>query len=100
MYSSDYGYVAGSTCVNGTYLRAYDNGCNNSDWLLNSMSHFSMSPKSSSTKTVFLFDISGSGNLQTNGIIFARPVRPVFSLKPEVTITEGDGTIDNPYRVE
>ena len=99
MYTSDYGYAAGTTCVNGTNLKDYDTSCKNSDWLFNSSYQWLLFPLSSYTDTAFSVVTMGNVNNYGNVVLNGCSVRPVFSLKPEVIITEGDGTIDNPYTV-
>ena len=102
MYPSDYGYAAGETCATGTNLYNYStSGCKNTDWLWYTSDHqWFLSPNSSGTDVAFSVVTMGNVNNYGNVVLNGCSVRPVFSLKPEVIITEGDGTIDNPYRVE
>ena len=99
MYTSDYGYAAGTTCVNGTNLKDYDTSCKNSDWLFNSSYQWLLFPLSSYTDTAFVVSTTGIVVPDFYLVYYWRSVWPVFSLKPDVIITEGDGTIDNPYTV-
>ena len=103
MYPSDFGYAAGNTCVTGTYPYNYDGGCKNEDWLWMTTSsdytggaEWLMSPYSGDSNGVFnvvstgyVSDYGGSGRT------FA--ARPVFYLSSSASISEGEGTLNNPY---
>ncbi len=103
MYSSDYGYAAGNTCVTGTDPYNYDGGCKNKDWLwmTNSSDYTNgdewlMSPRSGVSTCSFYVNllgyVGGNGDVgDTNS------VRPVFYLSSTTSIIDGDGTLDSPY---
>ena len=99
MYPSDYGYAAGTTCVNGTNLYDYDTSCKNSDWLFNSSYQWLMTPNSSiDSLNAFFVDSSGyvdNGYLVNNG----GSVWPVFNLTSDVIIVGGSGTSSSPYQI-
>ena len=103
MYPSDYGYAAGNTCVTGTDPYNYDGGCKNKDWLWMTTSsdyykgyEWIMSPNSGSSYKAF--SVASSGYVIDDGLVHvANSVRPVFYLKSDVSITDGEGTSTNPY---
>ena len=39
------------------------------------------------------------GSIEVN-ISYKEPVRPVVTLKSQIEITEGNGTVDNPYVIK
>ena len=100
MYPSDYGYAAGNSCVNGTTLINYNEGCKNKDWLYYSNSiQYLMSSNSGNSGYVF-------GVRDNDGIVYPQisncvpyVVRPTFYLTSSTLITSGDGSIDNPYLI-
>ena len=105
MYPSDYGYVAGNTCVTGTDPFNYEGGCKNKDWLwMTTRSNYSndtewlMSPSSGNSYGVFGVDSGGyvGGIIGNNN---ALSVRLVFYLTSTTSITSGSGTQDDPYLV-
>ena len=100
MYPSDYGYAAGNTCVNGTKLFNYNEGCMNKDWLYISNTYqWLMSPNSGlSINVLSVYDVGLVNNTPDSGYSFrALAVSPVFYLNSSASISEGDGTLNNPY---
>ena len=105
MYSSDYGYAAGNTCVTGTAPFDYDGGCNNKDWLwMTTSSNYSndaewlMSPRSDSY--VYVFRVYSSGYVNSEDVMDVFSVRPTFYLISTTSIISGIGTIDDPYIID
>ena len=101
MYPSDFGYAAGNTCVTGTDLYNYDGGCKNKDWLWMTTSsdytnngEWLMSPGSAYSGGVFIVRSSGYVNGHNNLVLSARPV---FYLNSSASISDGEGTLNNPY---
>ena len=99
MYPSDYGYAAGSTCVNVTNLLDYDTSCKNSDWLFNSSYQWLMPPDSSSADIAFYVYASGNVNNYYSVVNIGGSVRPVFNLTSDVAIVGGSGTSTSPYQI-
>ena len=102
MYPSDYGYAAGNACVIGTNLSLYgnfDGGCKNTDWLFNNKSEWLMSPYSS--HSIYAFPLFSLGYIDddTNNANNTFSIRPAFYLKPNTSITSGDGSSTNPYLI-
>ena len=96
MYPSDYGYAAGNTCVNGTKLNDYKEGCMDKDWLnISSATPWLMSPYSD--YYYFVFVVYGVGSVSYYPSNYALPVRPTFYLTPSASITSGTGTLTDPY---
>ena len=99
MYPSDYGYAAGDTCVTGTTLFNYKGGCMNKDWLYISNTYqWLMSSNSDHSNIVFLVYNAGQVNLNYLSTA-ALAVSPVFYLNSSVSITNGDGSLNNPYLI-
>ncbi len=95
MYSSDYGYAAGNSCVTATTLNNYSGECHEKDWLYNSNYQWIISPYSGHSSIVFL--VSSNGSVSYNTTSYLRSVRPVFYLASDVVITDGKGTYEEPY---
>ena len=102
MYPSDYGYAAGNTCVTGTKLFVYEGGCKNKDWLyISNTIQWLMSPNSGRSSYVLFVRSSGyvdGGSFGTSDLTFA--VRPVFYLTSTTSISDGEGTLNNPYTLK
>ena len=99
MYPSDYGYAAGNTCVTGTKLYDYKGGCMNKDWLyISNTVQWLMSPHSGYYDVAFPVYSSG---FVSNGYDVRNPfsTRPVFYLNSSASITNGDGSLNNPYLI-
>ena len=103
MYPSDYGYAAGNSCTSETELVNYDGGCQQNDWLFYnrySNSQWLMSPSSSDSNGAWLMYFYGTvstGCVRGDYVNDRYAVRPVFSLKSDAIISQGTGTIDDPY---
>ena len=98
MYPSDYGYAAGNNCVIGTGPYNYDGGCMNKDWLyISNTAQWLMSSRSSYDYSVFYVDIDGHVSHSYSKVAFA--VHPVFYLSSSASITNGDGSLNNPYLI-
>ena len=97
MYPSDFGYAAGNTCVTGTDLLKYDEGCKNNNWLTDTSNYqWLLSPNSYYYYCVFLLYPSGIVN-GYNSTKTTRAVRPTFYLTSTTSIIDGDGSLNNPY---
>ncbi len=100
MYPSDYGYAAGKTCVDGTYLGSYNNSCKSKDWLyISNTGQWLMSPNSQRSNSVFYVYFSGGYVGHDNYFVsfYGFAARPVFYLTSTTSIIDGDGTLNNPY---
>ena len=95
-------YVRASTSSSCTNITAY---YNNSNCYNNSSSHnwmylddywWTMSPYSSDS-SYYVWRVYSPGRLYYNHAFLAFGVRPVVTLSPEVKITSGDGTENNPF---
>ena len=104
IYPSDYGYVAGNTCVTGTGPNSYDGGCKNKNWLwMINNSNYSNSAEwlmsTDSGSSYGAFYIGSSGFVSYYIVNDSYSVRPVFYLTSTTSITSGSGTQDDPYLV-
>ena len=108
MYPSDYGYAtSGGTTTNRTSCLAKElynwdsssySDCKNNDYLYTSKYQWTITPRSSSSSTIFNIYTSGyvsatSSNSSTSA------VTPVLYLKSNVEITGGSGTSTSPYKL-
>ena len=105
MYSSDYGYAAGNTCVTGTAPFDYNGGCNNKDWLwMTTSSNYSNDAEwlmsSSSDNYVRVFRVYSSGYVNSEDVMDVFSVRPTFYLTSTTSIISGTGTMDDPYIID
>ena len=95
MYPSDYGYAAGNTCAMGTNLYRFDGGCSQKDWLNNGNNQWLM--LSLSGNSAFAFSVFSSAGMGGNVVSNFYSVYPTFYFTSSVSISSGDGSIDNPY---
>ncbi len=102
MYPSDFGYAAGNSCVTGTTIVKYADGCKNKDWLwMTNSSDYSdgaewlMSPMSNDSARAFR--VYSSGYVYSRYVYFVLSVRPVFYLTSTTSISDGEGTSSKPY---
>ena len=97
MYTSDYGYAAGNSCVTGTDPYNYDGGCKNKDWLYYSNDNqWLMSPTSGHSYGVLRVYRDGQVyNYEYSHRALA--ASPVFYLNSSASISKGDGTLNAPY---
>ncbi len=65
-------------------------------YLNNGLSWFTLTPYSMSN----IWGVGISGQVGSNDLMNAFGVRPSLNLKSNVRIVDGDGTVDNPYRLE
>ena len=97
MYSSDYGYAAGKSCVDGTNLINYDSSCKSKDWLNNAgVNQWLMSPNSGDPEGVLRVNYLGRAHYYVS-CNYAFSARPVFYLNSSASITDGEGTSASPY---
>ena len=96
MYSSDYGYAAGNSCVSGTKLYDYKGGCKNKDWLyISGIFQWLMSPDSG--RPHYVLHVNYDGQVTGINSFNKAAVSPVFYLTPSTFITYGIGTLTDPY---
>ncbi len=106
MNPSDYGYAVGGsvrkTCLAGNLIDYDINNCYTSDWLkVSSGYQWLLSPDSSSSRSAF--DVYSGGYVSSCGygnfVYYANGVWPVGYLSPSTTIYDGDGSINNPFKL-
>ena len=74
---------------------------NSSYYLYNGQNYWTMSPIHWNSISANMFFMQYDGYLARASVNNATPgLRPVINLKSDVTISSGDGTLDNPYVVE
>ena len=105
MYPSDYGYAtSGGSTTNREACLAKElynwdsssySDCKNNDWIFNNDYQWTLPPDSSSSLVCY---VSYAGFVRSNGIAnFSGGVRPSVYLTSNVSISGGDGTMNNPY---
>ena len=77
------------------YVRSYRGASRSTGYLNNGLYWWTLTPYSSSN-VWYVYD----GNASRSIPFAARGARPSINLKSSVRIVDGDGTIDNPYRLE
>ena len=77
--------------------RASHSGINSSrGYLNNGLSWWTLTSRDSNS----IYRVDGNSYLHMDNKTYAYGVRPSINLKPNVIIVDGDGTLDNPYRLE
>ena len=77
------------------YQSSYTGTTYSNGYLNNGLWWWTLTPYSTSN----VRDVGSYGNANNNASIHASGVRPSINLKSSVKIVDGDGTIDNPYRL-
>lgn len=108
MYPSDYGYATsgGSTsnrtsCLNKelSYWGSASD-CYNNDWLLDSSNmQWTLSPYANSSFAAHVFSVNFTGHVFNSYACFQGAVWPSVYLKSNVSILNGEGTLENPYTI-
>lgn len=95
IYPSDFAY-AGRECTS-----MQESSCGNNNWLKPSDGYYwTISPLAEVSYYFVSRLISSEGTLASNAVsLNAYGVRPSLYLSSSVIITDGDGTIDNPYKL-
>ena len=97
MYPTDYGYAAGNSCVTETSLYTYKAECKSNNWLwMTNTEEWLMTQNSGGS----VFRMSAYGYTIFSAMITNDySIRPTFYLTSNTLITNGDGSIDNPYLI-
>ena len=97
MYPSDYGYsVLSSSCARTTNLGSYSTAtCAGQSWLYGKGYEWTITPRSSDSRTVFI--LNRNGTLDYVGADVGFGGRPVLYLDASVYKIDGEGTLDKPY---
>ena len=97
MYPSDFGYAAGNSCVTETSLYTYKAECKSNNWLwMTNTEEWLMTQNSGGS----VFRMSAYGYTIFSAMITNDySIRPTFYLTSNTLITNGDGSIDNPYLI-
>ena len=96
MESSDYGFASGPS-FNSTYLSKFSKTPIKSNYLFKKESEFLLNNNTSDYKEVF--SISNIGNVVISKATSSLNIRPALYLKSDILITEGKGTLENPYKI-
>ena len=97
-YPSDLGYAAGNTCVIGIKLNDYKEGCYQKDWLFTTgINRGLMTPDSGTSENVAVDVYDGIIALGPSNL--SLEVHPSFYLTSNTLITNGDGSLNNPYLI-
>jgi hypothetical protein len=78
------------------YTMSYKNASSSTGYLNNSLYWWTLTPYSTSN----VRGVNGNGNGSDNSSLYSFGSRPSINLKSAVKIIDGDGTIDNPYRLQ
>lgn len=110
MYSSDYGYATRGgtttnkeTCLNTTLYNWDGSGvsdCKNNSWIYKSGSYqWTLSPRAYSNDANLVFDVYSDGDVHSTDAYNSNTVRPAVFLQSSITIAEGNGTSQTPYKL-
>ena len=105
MTASDYGYAT-ENCEDKLLYNSDTTkgiiGCNSTNWLYNiKANEWLLNQYANSSTATSVYFILNNGQIHgiASSINNSFSTRPVLYLKPEVQITEGDGTSSNPYKL-
>ena len=94
MYPSDYGYAANPDAWTKD-ISDYDSSTiKSNNWLYMGLYEWTITPRSSSSYSVFLVGVNG--NLSYSSVL-GYAARPVFYLKSNVALQGGNGTSNDPF---
>ncbi len=96
LYTTKAGLITADEVV---FAGGKDSIDNKSYYLNIGMSYWTMSPYYYDGRIAYVFAVSFSGYLSFSSFNDGNGVRPVINLSADVTISSGDGTINNPYVV-
>ena len=98
IYPSDYGYGAlDSSCSRSIKLNNYSNtNCAKENWLSKSSNISTIMPYS--TKSSYIVTINNN-NTKGNNAIYSYNLKPTLYLKTDVIYVSGDGSKNNPYKI-
>ena len=104
IYPSDYGYAVGgevrNICLNKILLQYDGDNCGTSNWLKPNSNLWTFMPDSSNSSGAFYINSSGYVRNYNNNVSGTGGVWPTLYLTKSVTITSGEGTIDEPYELQ
>ena len=96
IYPEDYGY-ANKNCYSNTDLSNYnDEECMDSNWIFD---EFICTMIAREDYANVIFYVNNEGRLYGNYTYWTDRIYPTIYLKPNVRITSGDGTLENPYKL-
>ncbi len=72
---------------------------NSSYYLYTGQAYWTMSPHNFNGSYAYVFDVYSNGNMFNGNVSGAYGVRPVVSLKSDITFSDGDGSYDTPWVV-
>ena len=110
IYPSDYGYAtSGGATTNRDACLAKElfnwnsssfSDCKNNDWIFNNATQWTLTPYSGGSD--YVFAVTGAGFVNRDGYIANNSfgIRPSVYLTSNVSISGGDGTVNNPYALK
>ena len=110
IYPSDYGYAtSGGATTNRDACLAKElfnwnsssfSDCKNNDWIFNNATQWTLTPYSGGSD--YVFAVTGLGYVNRDGYIANNSfgIRPSVYLTSNVSISGGDGTVNNPYALK
>lgn len=100
IYSDDYGYAAGKTCVDEVIQYDYDLSCYQSDWINNGINNqwtLSVYANLDYYASAFVRTVGDTTDTSVNN---EYGIHPVLYLKSTVEKIGGTGTMDDPYIIK
>ncbi len=80
------------------YTMSYSGTDSSNGYLNNGLIYTTLSPTNNSN--IWRINYNGTAEIVSISDIRSFPIRPTINLTPEIKIIAGDGSIDNPYRLE
>ena len=99
IYPSDYGYASTNTSCRNNINDSTNYSCKNDNWLHTGLSYWTLSPVADSFSSRSAWKVFYSGYADYDHARVGIVVRPSVYLKSDVSITGGDGSSSNPYKL-
>ena len=106
IYPSDYGFATSGgantsreECYNN-YLYSWASDCYNNNWIYKIESNMKVTITASSEFVNRIFHVNNAGYLTTTYPYYSDTVFPTVYLKQKIIITNGNGSLSDPYQLE
>lgn len=76
-----------------------ERGLMSNNYAVTGQDYLGLTPRSYNRSDAFVFRVTTSGGVSNDYVYSAYGVRPVVSLKPDVTVISGDGGYETPYEI-
>ena len=99
-YPSDYGYAADLSLCRKTLYYSYDNGCINNNWMRIIMSDYSWLLTPNPNYIGRAWCVNFDSDVESDQLVYFKfLIIPVLHLNPELYMSSGTGTSNDPYQL-